>query len=214
MNDSSDSSKELRFACTRCGNCCTDQGTIVNVTYSDILRIKNGLKLSGDELLEVLGFYWPEKEIDKRLLQKMMIPPIKTEKGWAFIGLFKKNDGRCYFYDEDKKKCLIYELRPSFCRTFPFSFKILFDKKDKTKAKIKMYYTEKGKQYCPGIGPDAPVIDGKQWIKLGKKTLEDINENNIVIQKWNENVDKGLIKPSVKKFLQLILNLDKNKTKT
>ena len=49
--------KELRFKCLRCGNCCIDKNTLVNITYSDILRIKNGLSLSLEEIIEILGFY-------------------------------------------------------------------------------------------------------------------------------------------------------------
>ena len=46
--------KKLRFACTRCGNCCTDKDTLVNLTFLDILRIKDGLKLDLKEVLDIL----------------------------------------------------------------------------------------------------------------------------------------------------------------
>jgi Fe-S-cluster containining protein len=202
--------KPLRFICTRCGNCCTDKNTLVNVTYSDILNIKNGLKLTYKELLEIIGFYIFEKEPDQEILKKMIVPPIETERGLAFVGLIKKSDGSCFFFDRENNNCKIYKIRPNFCRTFPFSFKILFDKFDKTKAKIKMYYTEKGKKYCPGIGEDAPLINDDEWIQLGKKTIEDINHNNVLITKWNEAVKKNKIKPSVKNFLLTIINLDED----
>jgi Fe-S-cluster containining protein len=202
-------SKEFRFICTRCGNCCTDKTTIVNVTYSDILRIKNGLKLSVDELLEILGFYKYQEKIDGNFLKKMIVPPIETERGLAFMALLKKNAGSCIFYDVKNKKCLIYGLRPNFCRTFPFSFKLKQNKDDRSKAKIIMSYTEKGKKYCPGINPESPLIDDDKWIKLGMNVLMDLNNNTIFIEKWNGAVKKGIINPTARNLLLNILKLKK-----
>ncbi|TFG01282.1 MAG: YkgJ family cysteine cluster protein [Promethearchaeota archaeon] len=203
------STKGFRFKCTKCGNCCTDKNTIVNVTYSDILRIKNGLNLMLNEILEILGFYTYDKELAAEDRKKMVIPPIRTEKGLAFVGLLKKDSGACYFYDEKNVKCKIYNLRPNFCRTFPFTFQIFFNKVNRSKAKIKMSYTQKGEQYCPGISADMPLINEEQWIQLGKKTIEDLNDNNIFINNWNDAVRIGKIIPTVKNLLSTIFNLEK-----
>ncbi len=201
--------KQFRFQCVRCGTCCSNKNLLVNLSYNDILTIKNGLKLSIDELLEIIGFYiFKEKPTDEDL-KKMVIPPIATEHGLAFPCLKKKSTGTCYFFDEKEKKCKIYSLRPNFCRTFPFSFKLLIDKRDNTKGKIKMYYTEKGKEICPGIKADAPITDPKEWIKVGKFTVEDLNDNNILIDKWNEAVREKKISPSAKNYLLTVLNIEK-----
>lgn len=208
MEDKKEKNKEFRFECTRCGNCCTDKNTLVNVTYLDILRIKKGLNLTLEEVIEILGFYFFDNILSLEDRKKMVISPIQTEKGLAFVGLIKKPSGSCFFYDESNKKCSIYGLRPMFCKTFPFSFRIFFDKKDKTRAKIKMFYTEKGKQYCPGIKNDAPLIEDDDWIKVGKKAIEDMNDNYFIMEKWNEVVKGGKISPTVRNFLLTIFNLD------
>ncbi|MFX0043593.1 MAG: YkgJ family cysteine cluster protein [Candidatus Hodarchaeota archaeon] len=200
--------KELRFICTRCGNCCSDKNTIVNTTYFDILRIKNGLNLNLEEILEVIGFYIYDKGIHNEK-HKMVVSPIETERGLAFIGLLKKESGLCYFYDEKNKSCKIYNLRPTFCRTFPFSFNLILNKSNKTSAKIKMFYTEKGKEYCPGIGNDAPLINEEKWLELGKQTIEELNNNEILIEKWNNTVKLGQITPTVKNFLLTIFRIKK-----
>ena len=210
MDEKKEEVKKFRFICTRCGNCCTDKNTLVNLTYSDILRIKNGLNLTLEELLQVIGFYVFETELTEEALKKLVIPPIATEKGLSFIGLLKKSTGACYFYNEKEKKCLIYELRPNFCKSFPFSFKILLNAIDKSKAKIIMFLTEKGKVYCPGIGVDAPLINEDEWIILGKKIIEDLNNNSILVEKWNDAVKKGEIKQSVRNFLLNIFKLKEN----
>ena len=44
---------DLRFECVHCGKCCTDLKTLVNTTYFDILRIKKGLNLTKDEVIEM-----------------------------------------------------------------------------------------------------------------------------------------------------------------
>lgn len=201
-------SKNLRFVCTKCGNCCTDKDTLVNLTYVDILRIKNGLKLDLKEVLNLLGFYIYEKKITNEDAKRMVITPIETEKGLAFVALRKNSLGGCYFYNSIKKKCLIYKLRPMFCRTFPFSFRLLDEKNKENDKKIEIGYTEKGKQYCPGISDEAPLINYEKWILFGEKTLEELEKNYKIIEEWNDMVKKGKIISTVKKFLLTIFKLD------
>ncbi|MFX1372963.1 MAG: YkgJ family cysteine cluster protein [Promethearchaeota archaeon] len=194
----------LRFSCIRCGNCCTDKNTIVNLTYLDILRIKNGLGLDLNELLNALGFYKFDKPLSIEDQRRMIITPIETEKGLAFIGLLKNSLGHCYFYNVKKKKCLIYSLRPRFCQTFPFSFGFLDKGNNKNNDIIDIFYTEKGKEYCPGIEEDAPIIEKDFWTDLGQKTLQELKKNHKIIQDWNNSKKKGNFHPTVKKFLQMI----------
>ena len=203
--------KEFRFECIQCGNCCVDKNTLVNVTYHDIHRISDGLKLSLNECLEVLGFYVFDQPPTDEEIRKMVVPPIETERGLAFVGLKKGISGTCYFFNDKEKICKIYELRPNFCRTFPFSFRILFNKEDKTKAKIELYYTDKGTEYCPGIGEEAPLINEDEWILIGKKTVTELNDNNLLIKKWNEAVKDNKITPSAKAFLQTVFSLKEKK---
>jgi Fe-S-cluster containining protein len=201
--------KEFRFQCVNCGNCCTDKNTIVNVTYQDILLIKNGLKLNLDELLETLGFFVFEKPPTNEELKKMVVPPIKTESGLAFVGLLKNNSGGCIFYDYEKKKCKIYKLRPRICKTFPFSFNIKVDRKVKEMKEIEIYLTDKGYEFCEGVKDDFPPIQENEWIQLGKETIANMNDNNVLIEKWNDAVRTGKIEASARNFLLTIFNLDK-----
>jgi len=200
--------KDFRFACTRCGNCCTDKDTLVNLTYLDIIRIRNGLKLNLIEVLNILGFYIFEKKITREDKKRLVIEPIETEKGLAFVALHKNNLGECYFYNSAKKKCMIYNLRPMFCRTFPFSFGLSHEKNKENRNKLKMIYAEKGKQYCPGISEEAPIIDYDKWIKLGKQTIEELEKNYKIVKNWNDMVKKKKIAATVKKFLLAIFQLD------
>ena len=194
---------KIKFECNRCGACCTDNKTIVNLTITDLDRLKKGLNLNIDELLEVTSFYVLQEFQSSEIIDQMVIPPIMTEKGKSFIALRKKKDGSCIFYNQEKKKCRIYSIRPCFCRTFPFSFKIHENKR------VNILITAKGKQYCQGLSDQAPIIDVESWKSLGKKALNDLERNAIFIFKWNETQKN----PTAKKFLEKVsLISQQNKT--
>ena len=197
----------LKFQCQHCGTCCNDVNTLVNTTFTDVLRIKNGLNLTIDEVIEILGFYIFDQAPLASEVDRMVVPPIQTERGMAFVGLKKKSNGQCFFYDLIKKRCSIYAFRPGFCRTFPFTFTLLRDK-NKKKNDINIFYTEKGIQYCRGIGEEYPNIDSNQWIELGRKVIQDLSKNNQLIKTWNSNVKNKQIIPSVRNFILTIFNLE------
>ena len=199
---------DLRFECVNCGTCCTDGNTLVNTTYSDILRIKDGLNLTQDEIIEILGFYIFDKKPTTKEIDRMVVPPIETEKGLAFAGLKKRSSGQCYFYNNEKKRCSIYQFRPNFCRTFPFSFKLLIDKGNSNESAIKIFYTEKGLQFCAGI-EEAPIIEMDKWIQLGRRVIQDLAKNLVLIKKWNESVKNKQISPTVRNFILTIINLER-----
>ena len=199
---------DLKFECVHCGKCCTDVNTLVNTTYLDILRIKNGLNLTQDEIIEILGFYIFDKKPTRKEIERMVVHPIETERGLAFAGLKKKPDGECYFYNFEKKRCSIYEIRPNFCRTFPFTFRILISKEKQDDKDIKILYTEKGLQYCKGIGEESPLIERNYWIEIGRGTLRELAKNTVFIKKWNERVKNKFISPTVRNYILTIFNLD------
>jgi len=198
---------KLRFQCVHCGQCCLNQNTLVNTTYLDVLRIKNGLKLTIDEVIEILGFYVFDQAPSVNEIGRMVVPPIQTERGMAFVGLKKRPNGQCYFYDEIKERCSIYTFRPGFCRTFPFTFTILRDK-NKKESDINIFYTEKGIQYCRGIGEEYPSIDSERWIKLGREVIQDLSKNNQLIKKWNSSTKNKQILPTARNFILTIFNLE------
>jgi len=201
------SKDNFKFECIRCGNCCTDKNTIVNLSYTDILRIKKGLNLTLEELLEIVGFYIYADPLNEETRAQLVIPPLETEKGLSFIGLMKNSNGACFFYDIKNKKCLIYSIRPNFCRTFPFTFKFNPNKSKNLNTNLKILLTEKGKKYCLGLNDDAPTINNAIWLNLGAKVLEDLSKNAKLINRWNSLVKSKKIIPSVKNFLLKIIGI-------
>ena len=198
--------ENFNFKCIRCGNCCNDPNTIVNLSYSDLLRIKEGLDLDLNELLEIVGFYIFNEYLDENAKKRLVTPPIKTERGNSYIGLLKDKIGKCIFYDSINKKCKIYRLRPNFCQTFPFTFQ----SREKSKE-LDLLITNKGKEYCRGLTEDAPLINRAKWLKLGNRVLKDLEDNVKLIREWELLIKKKEIKPSAKEYLRLIIEFGKRK---
>ena len=190
----------IKFKCVRCGNCCTDPNTIVNLIYSDILRIKKGLNLNLKELLEIAAFYIFNDNLDEDIKKKLVTPSIKTERGYSYIGLLKDPTGKCIFYDIKNKKCKIYSLRPNFCQTFPFTFQ----SREKSEE-LAILITNKGKEYCLGLTENAPIINKSDWLKLGIKVLKELEQNLKFVGQWDLMVKKKEVDPSAREFLRFIL---------
>ncbi len=86
----------LRFACTRCGNCCTGEPGYVWVNDEEIDAIA---AFRGQTRTEIIGLY--------------------TKLAQRSRSLREKPNGDCVFY-EAGAGCTIYEIRPRQCRTWPF----------------------------------------------------------------------------------------------
>jgi hypothetical protein len=87
----------LRFTCTGCGKCCTRNGKYeaVYAKASEIRAIAARLGLS-------------VREFRRRFTIR--------EDGFTLLRF--TDEGACVFLRE--KRCSIYDVRPSQCRTFPF----------------------------------------------------------------------------------------------
>lgn len=93
------------FSCNRCGYCCTDPSTQINMTLLDIKWLSDIMKLSVVELFE--------KDIVS------FIPFVRTEDFTVFdveFGIKRP----CPMYKENK--CQVYQGRPMNCRIFPYWF--------------------------------------------------------------------------------------------
>lgn len=199
------------FECTQCGRCCSDPDTIVNLTYSDILRMQEELNYNLNDFLKIIGFYHFDHIPTEKELEQMVIPPIQTERGLAFVGLRKKSNGRCIFLSK-KNKCKIYSARPNLCRTFPFHFHSHPISQPKKGLDIKMNFTQKAIEYCPGLSSNTE-IDKVYWLDIGKMATAAILKEVILVKKWNKAVEEKKIKPIAENYLRIVLNLFENKKK-
>jgi hypothetical protein len=89
------------LACSTCqAKCCTGESGYIHVNASEMESISNFLDLSIEEFAQNYLF----------------------KNGYKYsIKERKFNDSyECAFYDRASNGCVIYEVRPTQCRTFPF----------------------------------------------------------------------------------------------
>ncbi|MFX1453831.1 MAG: YkgJ family cysteine cluster protein [Promethearchaeota archaeon] len=117
------------FKCQRCGACCS----------KDILRVQKGgmgIDYRGnyvkDPKISATLFTFEKPILERNIKKVSNIKPrflpamafyMKAFK-IGFVSLYQlpiKTDGSCYYYDNNLKKCKIYEIRPIACRIFPLT---------------------------------------------------------------------------------------------
>lgn len=122
-NDKPWYSEGLRFKCTECGQCCTGAPGYAWVTDEEIKAIADYLKLD-------------IKEFGKKYLRFV--------KGR--YALVERKNYDCIFLKD--KKCSVYPVRPTQCRTFPWWMQNLTTPEAWKEAA----------QHCEGINDEAPLI--------------------------------------------------------
>jgi uncharacterized protein len=91
----------LHFNCTDCGNCCSGpESGYIWATAKEIDLIANYLKMSVEPF---------RKKYTRRLGNRTTLLENPTNKDCVFLQPVG-----------DKKRCLIYPVRPNQCRTWPF----------------------------------------------------------------------------------------------
>lgn len=89
-------------ACESCGGaCCTGETGYIWVKYPEIEAIANFSNLKVEEFA---------KTYLKKVKHRFSLRERKLDD----------NNYACIFFDNNKKQCTIYSVRPRQCRTFPF----------------------------------------------------------------------------------------------
>lgn len=113
----------LRFKCTECGQCCTGAPGYAWVNQEEIQKIADYLKMT-------------VKDFGKKYLRYIN----------GRYALIEKKNYDCIFLKD--KKCTIYPVRPTQCRTFPWWMQNLASPEDWKEAA----------KHCEGISEDAPLV--------------------------------------------------------
>ncbi|MEM6471371.1 MAG: YkgJ family cysteine cluster protein [Planctomycetota bacterium] len=87
----------LQFQCTQCGRCCSGEPGYVWVDADEIRAMADHLEISVAEL-------------EHRFIRKV----------GARKSLMEYPDGDCILLDPEKRTCIVYQARPTQCRTWPF----------------------------------------------------------------------------------------------
>ncbi len=111
----------LLFSCTRCSTCCRYESGYVFLTEKDVDNLAVSLQMRYTDFIEIFC-HW-----------------INIGGGKEQLSLKEKSNYDCIFW---KEKCIVYEVRPLQCRTFPFWDSILSSEESWKRAASS----------CPGIG--------------------------------------------------------------
>lgn len=114
-----------------CGQCCYGKGGI-KVSDEAIIRVSNSLDIAPEQ--------FKSQYCESRNNQLMLVTG---------------EDNFCIFFDQ-KKQCLIHEVKPEICFLWPFYEANLTDE----------YSWDMAKSACPGINPDTPF---EEFVKQGRE---------------------------------------------
>lgn len=117
-------SKGLNFKCTGCGKCCTGAPGYIWITEGEIVEMADFLNIT-------------IKDFSRKYLRRV---------GNRYSLLERSKTYDCVFLKD--KKCEVYPVRPTQCRTFPFWPHLLKSQEN----------WESAASYCEGIHPDAPIV--------------------------------------------------------
>lgn len=176
---------DFQFKCIRCGSCCSGSSLIVNLTPRDMQVLARQLRCTPGQLLKYIGFYQVEvdsKQEEEAVRERLVVPPVMTSNGMAYVGLLKRPDGKCVFLENEK--CSVYQARPRICQSFPFTFM------PKAGGGASIMVTTFATNLCPGIGK-GPNVNPSKIKDLGKITLDDIESCKVFIAKWNARPVEG-----------------------
>ena len=147
----------------------------MTLTGRDITIIANGLGLTPQQMVRTLDFYIPHNG-EKMPLGLEHIPHILTENGRAIMALKKTEAGECLFLKDNL--CMIHEIRPGACRSFPFVF-------DEHEGEISWGLSAM-KEICPGLGKGA-AVEASDILDTATHVLENLQIYREFTEEWNQS---------------------------
>ncbi len=95
---------KLRYDCSKCpGYCCSYDR--IAVTERDIARLARHFDIAVDEARDRFTYRYVAKGVDERILRHRKDHVFKST---------------CRFFDQQARRCTVYEARPGVCRQYPY----------------------------------------------------------------------------------------------
>lgn len=190
LDDQAEKTKtKFTFVCTRCDDCCLARGPIP-ITFWDLeLWAKNGVVANFMPYLDV--YQKPDGGID--LVLKPLAPVSdETEPSTDPFETTPIEDlltVKCPLYNQNDKKCLVYDNRPLSCRTYPLEFD--------------------GKNFivvdadCPGIGEEGMTKDDlKEMRDTAKNMHYELTRMRIALPVLNQIVSSNFMRMLMKQQME------------
>ena len=181
--------REIGFSCTQCGSCCRGDHSDnrVMLLQQDILRISKYSVLSATEF----SLPFVPDEVENALKGNSdlsdLVPFTDSDGNIHSFGwmLRRKKNGDCIFLEaaDLSSRCLIYDLRPALCQTYPFYME-----------DCKLHTSE-----CKGLGSDISYADSLKLARLVlDRYIRELEERILVYQHYEHfehvgtNIDYSL----------------------
>jgi Fe-S-cluster containining protein len=92
-----------KYDCSKCPGYCCSYSRIA-VKDSDIARLARHFGISAAAAKKKFTYHYKTRELDEQLL--------RHKKDHIYKSM-------CQFFDQDARRCTVYEARPSVCRKYP-----------------------------------------------------------------------------------------------
>ncbi len=186
---------KFTFKCTRCDKCCLSRGPIPITAWDLQLWAHNKVVANFLPYLDIQEI--PSGGID--LILKPLLPSKSGDEKDATspfqqVPIEKLIGAKCPMYNDEQKKCLIYENRPLSCRTYPLefdgnSFTIVDDE-------------------CPGIGEEGMTKeDLKEMREIAKTMFLELARMRISLPILYQILSKSFMMDLMKQQMDVMNNM-------
>jgi len=159
VSESAEEKAKFTFKCTQCQRCCLERGPIP-ITFWDLeMWARNGVVANFMPYLDI----YDKHDGGLDLILKPLPPPPKEgeeqpkKDPFGSIPIEDLLTVKCPLYNEEQKKCLVYDNRPLSCRVYPLEF----DGKNFTIVDVD----------CPGIGQEGMSKEELKEMRDTAKTM-------------------------------------------
>jgi Fe-S-cluster containining protein len=194
---------KFTFKCTQCDNCCAARGPIP-ITFWDLeMWARNGVVANFMPYLDIHNK--PDGGMD--LILKPLPPPSEEEKEdkatkspFETAPIEDLLNIKCPLYNEDEKKCLVYENRPLSCRTYPLEFD--------------------GKNFivvdadCPGIGEEGMTKEElSEMRETAKRMHYELTRMRIALPVLNQMISQKIMMDLMRQNMEAMSKMSEDDRK-
>ena len=228
----------INFECNNCGKCCDFSDHWVWVYPSDIVQwlsklneeqiipLLLGILLPVEDMDEAIGYGLPSQKILAEKFEELIRQQSSktTKKTYQTIldqihdlnPGFNKDSESCIFYNpKNEKHCLIHDLRPIQCKTYPYDFAQFTSIKIPEALADKYGAYEDDLDLLPRCPSDAYSGDPKQGVMINEEERDWVTQEksnylaSFITQDWQEEDISDIL---LELFHKEIINLER-KTK-
>ncbi|MGB5912133.1 MAG: YkgJ family cysteine cluster protein [Promethearchaeia archaeon] len=194
---------KFTFKCTRCDKCCLERGPIP-ITFWDLeLWARNGVIAN---FMPYLDVYQKPNGVMDLILKPLPPPPEEGEdttkkEPFSITPIEDLLEVKCPLYNQNDKKCLVYDNRPLSCRVYPLEF----DGKNFSIVDVD----------CPGVGEEGMTKEELKDMRDSAKTMYyELTRIRISLPVLNQIVSQKVMMDLMRQNLEAMSKMsDEDRTK-